>query len=118
MNIEEFREFCLAQKGVTECFPFDEYTLVMKVGDKIFALAALEGNFSINLKSDPEIAVNLREEYSDVRPGYHMSKKHWNTIDITGSISDKLIYQWITDSYNLVFKSLPKKIQQLILEEG
>jgi len=119
MNIEELREYCILKPLVTEEFPFDENTLVFKVAGKMFALTDLEEDFTVNIKCDPEKAIELRENYPDsVLPGYHMSKKHWNTIDITGSISDKLIYQWITDSYNLVFKSLPKKIQQLILEEG
>lgn len=87
MNIEAFRDFCLSKKGVTEAFPFDEDTLVFKVKNKMFALTSLskweEGEYSINLKCDPELAVKLREKYpDDVSPGYHMNKNHWNTVTI------------------------------------
>jgi predicted DNA-binding protein (MmcQ/YjbR family) len=112
MNIEEFRSYCLLKKGVHEDFPFDEETLVMKVLGKIFALANLDGPFSINLKCDPEKAMDLRERFPAVRPGYHMDKKHWNTIDIDGSVPVKLIKEWIDDSYNLVVAKLPKKVRE------
>ena len=109
MNIEELRDYCISKKGVTESFPFDEVTLVFKVMGKMFALTNLEGEFTINLKCDPEKAEELRAEFPSVIPGYHMSKKHWNTVIIDGTIKDSLIYQWIDDSYNLVVDSLPKK---------
>ncbi len=112
MNIEELREYCLSKKGTDEAFPFDEVTLVFKVMGKMFALTSLDKDFSVNLKCDPETAIALREEYSTVIAGYHMSKKHWNTIYIDGSIPQNLIMQWIDDSYNLVVKSLTKKVQQ------
>ena len=108
MNIEAFREYCLDKKGVTEEFPFDESTLVFKVLGKMFALTDLKGEFSINLKCDPEKAIELREKYSAVQPGYHMSKKHWNTVRDDGSVTDELLCNWIDDSYNLVVDKLPK----------
>ena len=120
MNIQQFYEFCLAKKGVTEHFPFDEDTLVFKVGAKVFALSSLKqwenGNPSVNLKCDPERALELRAEYEAVKPGYHMSKVHWNTVSINGDVSDKMICELITDSYNLILKSLTKKIQLEIAE--
>lgn len=111
MNIEAFRSYCLGKKGVTEDFPFDENTLVFKVMGKMFALTDLENFESVNLKCDPEKAVQLREEFPAVLPGYHMSKRHWNTVLMDGSIPDKLIKTWIDDSYNLVVVSLSKQLQ-------
>lgn len=108
MDIEKLREYCLAKKGATECFPFDDETLVLKVFDKMFALVNLEGDLSINLKCDPEKALELREMYPAVQPGYHMNKNHWNTIHIDGSVSERLIFEWIDESYNLVLDKLPK----------
>ena len=115
MNIESFREYCLRKKGVTESFPFDETTLVFKVSGKMFALTDLENNFSINLKCEPEKAIELRERHPSVVPGYHMNKRHWNTIRIDGSIEDELIYGWIDDSYDLVVASLSKKDKAVLL---
>lgn len=110
MNIEDYREFCLSLNGTTEGFPFGEDTLVMKVKDKIFSLASLEP-FSFNVKCDPEKAIELRESYTDVLPGYHMNKKHWNTIQVSGAVPDDTLKQWIRDSYDLVVESLPKKMR-------
>lgn len=107
MNIEELRDYCLTKKGVTESLPFDETTLVYKVMGKMFALTDTENDFSMNLKCDPEKAIELREKYPAVQPGYHMNKKHWNTIYIDGSISDVKLKSWIDDSYNLVINSIP-----------
>ena len=113
MNLETFRDYCLAKKGVTEEFPFDESTLVFKVMGKIFALTNINANdFSINLKCEPEKAVLLREQYEAVKAGYHMNKKHWNTVYVQGDASNALLKQWIDDSYQLVVESLPKKIQK------
>ncbi len=112
LNIETLREYCLAKKGVTEDFPFDETTLVFKVGGKMFALTDTEDAFSINLKCDPAKAIELREQFAAVTAGYHMSKKHWNTVKIDGSIPVKLVTTWIDDSYQLVISSLPKKQRQ------
>jgi predicted DNA-binding protein (MmcQ/YjbR family) len=111
LNIEAFRSYCLSKKGVTEEFPFDENTLVFKVMGKMFALTDLENFESVNLKCDPERASQLREEFPAVTPGYHMNKKHWNTVLMDGTISDKLVKIWIDDSYNLVSASLTKKLR-------
>ncbi len=112
MNVEEFREYCITKKGVTESFPFDETTLVLKVMEKMFALANLDGPFNINLKCDPEKAIEIREKYDSVKPGYHMNKQHWNTIEMDGSIPLKTILEWIDDSYDLVVSKLPKVKQK------
>lgn len=115
MNIEEFRDFCLQLKGVTEELPFDENTLVFKVAGKIFALTDLaDAEFKINLKCDPDLALELRERYDAVQPGYHMNKKHWNTIFVNGTISDKDLFDWINNSYLLVVSKLSKS-QKLVL---
>jgi predicted DNA-binding protein (MmcQ/YjbR family) len=112
MNIESIREYCLKKKGVTEEFPFNEETLVFKVMGKIFLLASLEKiPLQINLKCDPEFAIELREKYDSVIPGYHMNKKHWNTIIIDDSITPKNIFEWIDHSYNLVSESFSQKIK-------
>lgn len=112
MDIECFHNFCLNLKGVTQEFPFDNRTLVYKVMGKMFALADVEEFESINLKCDPEKAIELRERYPAVKPGYHMHKKHWNTVAIDGSLSDRLIEEWIIDSYNLVASGLTKKLKE------
>lgn len=111
MNVEQFRSYCLAKRGVTEEFPFGEETLVYKVMGKMFALADVTLFESINLKCDPEQAVELREEHPAVQPGYHMNKKHWNTVLMDGSLPDKLVKNWIDNSYNLVVASLPAKVK-------
>jgi predicted DNA-binding protein (MmcQ/YjbR family) len=108
MNLDHIRDHCLKKKFVTEEFPFDEETLVFKVLGKMFLLTNINPPLSINIKCDPETAVELRERYSAVTTGYHMNKKHWNTVEIDGTVSPKLVFQWIDDSYNLVFQSLPK----------
>ncbi len=101
----------MAKKGVTEEFPFDNNTLVYKVMGKMFALTDVEEFESINLKCDPEVGAQLREEYAAVQPGYHMNKKHWITVQMDGSIGDKLVKSWIDASYNLVMAILPKKFR-------
>jgi predicted DNA-binding protein (MmcQ/YjbR family) len=113
MNIEEFREYCIAKPGVTEEFPFDESTLVFKVMGKMFALTDLIDEFSLNLKCDPERAIELRELYPAIKPGYHMSKVHWNTIMMNGSVPQKLILELIDHSYQLVVEKLPKSKKPL-----
>ena len=105
MNLESFRDHCLKKDGVTEEFPFGVDTLVFKVNGKMFALTDIESFESINLKSLPEDAMQLREQYPAVQPGYHMNKKHWNTVIMDGSVSDKLVKDWIDQSYNLVAKT-------------
>jgi len=113
MNIEEFRNYCLAKKGVTESFPFDDIVLVFKVMGKIFALTGIDSHpATANLKCNPERAIELREEYDGlILPGYHMSKKHWNTVEIEGNLPPDLILELIDHSYDLVVKGLTKKLQ-------
>lgn len=113
MHIEAFREYCIAKKGVTEEFPFDDVTLVFKVMGKMFALAPLERLPSqVNLKCDPERAIQLREEHDGIiMPGYHMSKTHWNTLYLE-QVHSCLMGELIDHSYDLVVASLPKKIRQ------
>lgn len=115
MNIESFREYCLRKNGVTEEFPFGEDTLVFKVAGKIFALTDLvKVPFKVNLKCDPELAVELREKYDCVQPGYHMNKKHWNTVTIDGSIPVSELKGMIDNSYNLVVTGLKKSLRETI----
>jgi len=117
MDIESFRNYCLAKKGVTEAFPFDETTLVFKVGGKIFALTDLEDKpFRANLKCDPERAVDLREHYKSIIPGWHMNKTHWNTVIADSDIDMKLFRELIDHSYVLVFNTLKKSEKQAINE--
>lgn len=112
MHIEDLREYCLLKKGVEEGFPFGEETLVFKVMGKMFLLSGLEYQpLQFNAKCEPEKAIELREQYNCVIPGYHMNKQHWNTIICDGSVSNKIILNWIDDSYNLVVDSLTKKLK-------
>ncbi|PIW69728.1 MAG: MmcQ-like protein [Ignavibacteriales bacterium CG12_big_fil_rev_8_21_14_0_65_30_8] len=110
MNIEMVRNYCLAKKGVTESLPFDEVSPVYKVMGKMFLILSIDLPHSMNVKCDPEIAIELRERYDAVMPGYHMNKIHWNTVMLDGTIPDKLIYEWIDDSYNLIVSSLKKSL--------
>jgi len=112
VNIEEYRNYCITKAGVTEEFPFDEQTLVFKVMGKMFALTDVDAFESINLKCDPVKAIKLRELHVEVKPGYHMNKKHWNTVYIRGQLEDRQIYQWTDDSYDLVVQKLPKYKQR------
>lgn len=111
MDLETFRSYCLDLKGVTEEMPFGVNTLVFKVENKMFALTGLDVFTSINLKCDPEEAIELRERYQAVQPGYHMNKQHWNTILIDYTIPDDLILKWTKNSYDLVVSKLPKNIR-------
>jgi predicted DNA-binding protein (MmcQ/YjbR family) len=105
MNIEELREYALSLKNVSESFPFGNDTLVYKTNNKIFLLASLSAEvLQFNVKCDPEYAVELREHFSSILPGYHMNKKHWNTIIVNGQLSTEQLKQFINDSYNLVSK--------------
>lgn len=114
MNIEDLRAYCLSLPNVEECFPFDDETLVMKIGGKMFAYIPLEKTEAcINLKCDPELAIELREMYTCVQPGYHMNKKHWNTVYVSTEISENQIKEWITHSYELVKSKLPKNTKVL-----
>jgi predicted DNA-binding protein (MmcQ/YjbR family) len=112
MNIEDFRTYCLSLRGVTEETPFDENTLVFKVMGKMFALADMIDFESFNVKCEPEKAVELREKYSSVKAGYHMNKKHWNTILVRGELNDNELKHWISHSYHLVVTGLPKKVKE------
>lgn len=112
MNVEDIRLYCLNKPGVTESFPFDDKILVFKVMNKMYALIALEEpELRINLKCDPEKAIALRDEYTGVLPGYHMSKVHWNTVVADGSFTERDLLGWIDDSYKLIVSSLPKKLK-------
>ena len=112
MYIEEIRDYCLAKAGVTEDMPFGEDTLVFRVGEKLFLLTSLSQGDRFNVKCDPERAIELREQYAEIQPGYHMNKKHWNTVHTNGSLSRRQICDMIDHSYDLVLKSLPKSIRE------
>lgn len=113
MNIEEFREYCISKPAVTEEFPFGPETLVFKVAGKMFALTGLDSPvFLVNLKCDPDYAEELRESYEEIQSGYHMHKKHWNTVNFEGSLPEDLIRNLIDHSYELVVNSLPKRKRQ------
>ncbi|MDO5105603.1 MmcQ/YjbR family DNA-binding protein [Capnocytophaga sp.] len=116
MNIGELREFCLSLKAAEEGFPFDDEILVFSVKGKMFCLVNIVKNEFINLKCDPDEAVELREQYAEVTAGWHMNKKHWNSIRIDGKIPHKLLKTWIVNSYDLVVKGLPKKVQEELSE--
>ena len=119
MDIQQLYEFCQSKKGVTEHFPFDEDTLVFKVGGKMFCLTSLKGwekgTPSLNLKCDPQVAIELREKFDGITPGYHMSKIHWNTVKINEDVPDKKAFHLINHSYELVFASLTKKFRAEII---
>ena len=117
IHIEEFRDYCLLKPGVTEEMPFGEDTLVFKVGGKIFALTNINTFSSINLKCDPERALELRDQHPFVLPGYHMNKKHWNTVVLDGAISSKLLTELIDHSYALVYSGLPKLVKLKVMGE-
>ena len=113
MDIEQLRDYCLSKKEVEETLPFGPDTLVYKVGGKVFLLTGLDAEqLRFNVKCDPDKARELREEFSCVLPGYHMNKKHWNTIVVDGSVSIKQLKEWIDHSYDLVVSSLPKKTRE------
>ncbi|HEX2787036.1 MAG TPA: MmcQ/YjbR family DNA-binding protein [Ignavibacteria bacterium] len=116
MKFEELRKYLLSKKGAEETFPFGEDTFVYKVGNKIFAITSFDLPLSINLKCDPERAIELREQYEEVQPGYHMNKKHWNTVLLEGRIPLKEIKEMIDHSYELIIKSLPKNKQKYFLK--
>lgn len=109
MNIEQFREYCFTKNGVTEDFPFDEVTLCMRVMGKIFAITGLDNErFTVNLKCEPDYALELREQYPEIQPGWHMSKKHWNTVDFGANLDDNTLRHLIDHSYEQVAKTLKK----------
>ncbi len=117
MNIEDLRDYCLSKAGTAEDLPFDQHTLVFKVMGKIFAITSLaDEDLSVNLKCEPAQAVELREQYPEVIPGFHMNKKHWNTVDFAGSLPPKLLYGMIDDSYDLVVQGLSGKKREELLQ--
>ena len=112
MHLDALRDHCLARPGATEDLPFGPDTLVFKVGGKMFALAGLERMPpSVNLKCDPERAVELREAYADVAPGWHMNKTHWNTVGLRGDVPDEVVRELVDHSYALVVASLPARVR-------
>ncbi|GHB81994.1 MmcQ/YjbR family DNA-binding protein [Persicitalea jodogahamensis] len=116
MNIEDLRDFCLSLSGTTEGFPFGEQTLVFKVKDKVFLLTPLDTEIlQFNAKCNPETAQELREQFECVLPGYHMNKKHWNTVLADGSVNDEMLKSWIRDSYDLVVATLPARVRADLL---
>ncbi|MGV8877674.1 MAG: MmcQ/YjbR family DNA-binding protein [Sphingobacteriaceae bacterium] len=114
MNIEILREYCLRKPGAEESFPFGEETLAFKVGGKIFLLIGMDNANYFNVKCDPETAVALREQYSEVQPGYHMNKRHWNTVQLNGRLTILQLTEMIDHSYHLILSSLPIKIQETL----
>lgn len=121
MNIEDYRNYCMNKKAVTEHFPFDQDTLVFKVLGKMFALASLkkweQGEGFINLKCDPEYAQELRADYNSIQPGYHMHKKLWNSVYIhSGELTTKLVCELIDHSYDMVVKGMSKKMRASLSE--
>jgi predicted DNA-binding protein (MmcQ/YjbR family) len=118
MDIEQLRDYCFKKKGVTESLPFDDHTLVFKVGSKMFCLTNLDSQLKVNLKCEPQKSIELREEFEEIVPGYHMSKKHWNTIDLEGSLTNPFICELIDISYNLVYNKLTKTEKDLIKNDN
>lgn len=119
MTVDDIRDYCLSKQKTTESFPFDEHLLVFKVLDKLFLLVSLkkweEGEPAINLKCDPDYAVELRAQYQSIVPGYHMNKKHWNTLYLNkGDLSPEFVFQLIDHSYKMIIKAMPKKLRDCI----
>jgi predicted DNA-binding protein (MmcQ/YjbR family) len=112
MNVEEIRDYCLNKARATESFPFGESTLVFKVDGKMFALISLDYPLSVNLKCDPEKAIELREHHAAIIPGFHMNKRHWNTIDVENLNDDRLLKSLINHSFDLVCKKGPSKAEK------
>jgi len=112
MQIESLREYCLQQPGAEETMPFGDDTLVFKVGGKIFLLVSLKEANRFNVKCNPDLAIELRERYSEVQPGFHMNKANWNTVYFDGSLTEKQLLEMIDHSYQLIVGGLPKKTQQ------
>jgi predicted DNA-binding protein (MmcQ/YjbR family) len=115
MNIEDFREYALSKPGTSEGFPFGGDTLVLKVMNKMFALTGVDAEvFKVNLKCDPDYAIELREKYPEVQAGYHMNKKMWNTVEFEGSLDEKLLRSMIDHSYDLVVKGMKKSEKEAL----
>jgi len=115
MNIEEIQAYCLSKSHTSEDMPFDDSTLVFRVCGKIFALLSLEDSLSINLKCDPLKALELREQFSSITPGYHMNKIHWNTVMLNGSLDNSIVLELIDHSYQQVVLKLPLKLRKELL---
>jgi len=118
LNVEEYREYCISKPGVTEGFPFDQSTLVFKVMNKMFALADIDTFDFINLKCDPERAIQFREEYNGIEPGWHMNKQQWNSVFVNSDVPDPLLRELIDHSYELIVAKLTKKDQTALKELG
>jgi predicted DNA-binding protein (MmcQ/YjbR family) len=119
MDLARLREYCLSKSHATESMPFGPDVLVFKVSDKMFALAALdEVSTRVNLKCNPDLALDLRDRYEQVTPGYHMNKKHWNTVEIEGGIPDVELRKMIDHSYELVLRTLPKVKREKLVAGG
>ena len=115
MDIESLRDYCLSKPAVEETLPFGPDILVYKVGGKIFLICSLTSEtFRFSVKCDPEKAIELRERYHCVQPGYHLNKKHWNTIFVDGTVSNSQLKEWINDSYDLIVASLPAKTRDQV----
>ena len=115
MDIESLRDYCLSKPAVEETLPFGPDTLVYKVGGKVFLICPLaDESFRFSIKCDPEKAIELRERYDCVQPGYHLNKKHWNTIYVDGTVSNSVLKEWINDSYDLIVDSLPAKTREQV----
>ena len=113
MDAAELRGWCLAQTGTVEEFPFGPETSVFKVGGKLFAISALDRMpLEVSVKCEPELAVQLRVTYAAIRPGYHLNKRHWNTVTLDGSLPDQLIRDLVEDSYDLIVSALPKRARK------
>ena len=113
MDATELRRYCLQQPGAIEDFPFGPEHSVFKVAGKMFALSALErAPLEVSVKCEPDLAVSLRASYPEIRPGYHLNKRHWNTVTVDGDLPDQLVRDLIEDSYDLVVSALPKRVRE------
>ncbi len=118
MNVESIRDCCLQKPGAVEAMPFGDDTVVFKAGNKIFLLLSLENKDRFNVKCNPDLAIELRESYSEVQPGFHMNKTHWNTVFIDGNLTNKQLTEMIDHSYDLIVKNLPKNIRESFSKKG
>ncbi|MDQ4059370.1 MAG: MmcQ/YjbR family DNA-binding protein [Actinomycetota bacterium] len=115
MELAELRAHCLAKAGVEESYPFGPGTLVMKVAGKVFVIIGEDDEpLTVSLKCEPEIAIVLRERYPAVTPGYHLNKRHWNTVALDGSVPEHEVVDWIDDSFDLVVEGLPRRVRATI----
>ena len=115
MDAAELREWCLRQPGAIEDFPFTHEHSVFKVAGKMFALSALKRTpLEVSVKCEPDLAVALRDTYAAIRPGYHLNKRHWNTITLDGRLSDQLVRDLVEDSYDLVVSALPRRARDAL----